>query len=137
MPRPPVRTPRSALKVEHLEDRTVPAGNVNIFQLGTELRVIGDADVNDFTIWGRGPGVVEIQGHGTTINGGTDTVTVTGVEWLRATGRANDDVIKTRDLEIARVNVFGEGGNDVLELSGTRGVDLPAYYFDDRGLIWG
>ncbi len=117
-----------------LESRDVPAGNVAVFQLGTELRVIGDAEANSFTIRGRGPGVVEIQGHNTTINGANAKVVVTGVEWLRATGRANDDIIKTRDLEIARVDVFGEGGNDVLELSGTKGVELPSYYYDDRGL---
>lgn len=137
MPRPHARPHRSALQVEHLEDRTVPAGNVSVTQIGTELRVIGDAAANNFTILGRGPGVVEIRGHGTTVNGGSAKVTVTGVEWLRVAGRANDDVIKTRDLEIAQVNVFGEGGNDVLELSGTRGVDLPSYYYDDRGLDLG
>jgi hypothetical protein len=125
---------RFAPRLLELESRDVPAGNVTITQLGTELRVIGDAEANSFTIRGRGPGVVEIQGHNTTINGANAKVTATGVEWLRAAGRANNDVIKTRDLEIAQVNVFGEGGNDVLELSGTRGVDLPSYYWDDRGL---
>lgn len=109
------------LQLLELESRDVPAGNVTVTQLGTELRVIGDAEVNNFTVRGKGPGVVEISGAGTTINGGVAKVTATGVEWLRVTGRENDDVIKTSDLEITTVHLFGEGGNDVLDITGGTG----------------
>ncbi len=117
----PAHARRFSPRLHQLESRDVPAGNVTITQLGTELRVIGDTEANSFTIWGRGPGVVEIQGHGTTVNGANAKVTMSGVEWLRVAGRANDDVIKTRDLEIAQVDVFGQGGNDVLDTAGSTG----------------
>ena len=123
---PHEHTPRFVPKVLELEDRAVPAGNLTVTQLGTELRVIGDAEVNTFTLRGIGPGVVEISGAGTTINGGNAKVTASGVSWLRVAGRAGDDTIKTRALEIARVDLFGEGGNDVMDLAAGTGKVLYA-----------
>jgi hypothetical protein len=78
--------------------------------------------------------VVEIQGHSTTINGGTAKVTATGVERLRVEGRVGDDVIRTRDLGVGRVNVFGGDGSDVLHLAGNTGGPVPIDLFTNTGL---
>lgn len=127
-------THRVAPHLLELEPRDVPAGNVTVLQLGTELRVIGDAAANTFTIRGTGAGAVEIQGTGTTINGGNSKVTATGINWLRVTGAAGDDTIRTRDLAIGDVDVFGSTGNDLLDLDGSTEGYFPLDLFTDTGL---
>lgn len=67
------------LLVNDLEPRLVPAGNVKIIESPQEVRIQGDPQANEITVTQNtfGDGTVTIAGvNATTINGGTDPVTI-------------------------------------------------------------
>jgi hypothetical protein len=60
----------AALRVEALEDRSVPAGTVTIVGWGAgNINIIGDPLANDIDVTGSGPSQLTITGNaGTTLN---------------------------------------------------------------------
>ncbi len=70
-----------ALSLEHLEDRTVPAGNITATVFGGVLQVQGDSAANQVWVEGLGGGQAIITGlGGTTVNGGGPVV-LGGIEF--------------------------------------------------------
>jgi hypothetical protein len=124
--RPP-QARRSTLRLFELEPRDVPAGNVTVTQLGTELRVVGDAEVNTVTIRGHGPGVVEIQGIGTTINGSIARLTFSGVDSLQVDVAEGNDTVRTQGLILGGIFISGGSGDDDIQLENTSGADYGLY----------
>ena len=84
-------------RLEALETRLTPAGNVTAVLAGGTLTLTGDAQDNAIAVTQSAPSSFTISSDDgtTTINGGADAVTITGV---------------TRDLR-----VLLDGGNDRLE----------------------
>ena len=73
---------RRPLELEYLEERIAPAGNIIAVVSGGNLTVTGDAEANDFTIDDDGLGANQLRitpTNGTTINGGTDPMVVSGI----------------------------------------------------------
>jgi hypothetical protein len=124
MPRPPVRTPRSALKVEHLEDRTVPAGNVTASLLTDPdgfrtLYLQGDTADNRVTLRQLPNGLVQVHGVSTTVNGGKGVVSFANVHGLVASFSTGNDTVRTMNLNMQTVSLDGGFGDDDLAMLNT------------------
>ena len=81
-PRParPSAGRRLTLAVRPLEPRDVPAGNVTTALSQGTLILTGDRLANDVTVSQPAPGTITVTpAAGTTVNGGTDPVTVPGL----------------------------------------------------------
>jgi FG-GAP-like repeat len=83
------------LALHTLEDRFTPAGNLTARLLVGSLVVTGDAESNTLAVTQTAPGSFTITTEdGTTVNGNTDPVTVSGVtrDLVLRLGRGNDRV---------------------------------------------
>ena len=114
-----------ALRVERLEDRTVPAGDVTAFlsPSKTALVILGDAAGNDIQLRGGPGGVVEVHGVNTTVNGGNKAVTFTGVRSLLVDLADGDDRVKGKDLTLLGATLYMGAGDDTVDLNRTTGLD--------------
>lgn len=120
MPRPH----RSALKVEHLEDRTVPAGDVtaNILTDPDGFRTLylqGDTADNRVTLRQLPTGVLQVHGISTTINGGKGVVSFANVHGLVASFSTGNDTVRTMNLRMQTVSLDGGFGDDDLAMLNT------------------
>ena len=133
---------QQSLRVEILEDRTVPAGNVSATLVGNTLRIVGDAQSNSVFVYQQGGNVV-VEGSSTTVNGlssvsfpaanvagldirmnnGNDSVTlgktpgntVTGLilsRLLQYNGGNGDDTLEVANVSVARTTTIRGGGGD-------------------------
>ena len=126
------RIRQTALRVEVLEDRTVPAGNVTATLVGNTLRIVGDQQDNKIFVYSaenQGVVVVVVEGADSTeINGFLQPVSfpaasVAGLD-IRMNG-GNDSVTlgKTRSntvtgLTLSRLLQYNGGnGDDTLEVA--------------------
>lgn len=118
------RTRLSFLRAEHLEDRSVPAGNVtaSIFEDYDGARILellGDTEDNRIILRGIAPGVVQVQGHSTTINGGKGSLIFSDLNGLFATLSIGNDTIRTHDLKLETVYLDGGFGDDEIRIQST------------------
>jgi len=133
---------QQSLRVEILEDRTVPAGNVSATLVGNTLRIVGDAQSNSVFVYLQGSNVV-VEGSSTTVNGlssvsfpaanvagldirmndGNDSVTlgktpgntVTGLtlsRLLQYNGGNGDDTLEVAKVSVARTTTIRGGDGD-------------------------
>lgn len=119
-PRPRPGRPR----LECLEDRAVPAGNVLATQAGAAITLVGDDLGNAVQLRTGGlPGEVVVLGVNTTVNGARQQV-FTGVARIDADLRGGDDRFKADGLALAAAAgaslvVDGGPGDDRIELTDT------------------
>jgi hypothetical protein len=141
--------------VESLEDRSVPAGNVQAGLVGGVLWVVGDAADNHISVTGFGGKAVAILStDGTTTVNGRSGVFIDGIKHgvSVAMGAGNDDVLLSRlgtkgdlfvdmgdgddnltdtnDSHHGATNIFGGNGNDTITLN-TSGFGI--YLYIDAG----
>jgi hypothetical protein len=133
---------QQSLRVEILEDRTVPAGNVSATLVGNTLRIVGDAQSNSVFVYLQGSNVV-VEGSSTTVNGtssvsfpaanvagldirmnaGNDSVTlgkmpnntVTGLtlsRLLQYNGGNDNDTLEVANVSVARTTTIRGGDGD-------------------------
>lgn len=139
--RPPTarrpRSPRPRWRLDRLEDRAVPAGNVLADLVGTTLTLVGDDSDNSVRLLPGGqPNEVVVRGVGTTVNGAAEQV-FAGVESLVAHLLGGDDALVADGVTISspafsQVFVDGNAGDDRIELVGTavhaaQAVDVQVY----------
>ncbi|HYH64860.1 MAG TPA: hypothetical protein VD866_09225 [Urbifossiella sp.] len=112
----------------------MPAGNVTAALSGGTLEVLGDATDNRVVLRGHGAGIVEVQGIGTTVNGGAGRATFAGVGRVRVLAADGDDRVTTKRLVLSDLYVSGGTGNDVLRLEDTTdaGSGLAIALFGDE-----
>lgn len=113
------RARNAALTVsfEQLEPRQMLAGNVTAFADGGLLYVIGDSAPNIVEVVGDA-GSVSITGTDTTVNGFSDTVTITG-SFRHAFIQMNrgDDIATVKNLHVQKkLKLQGNDGNDDLRV---------------------
>ena len=118
--------PGGRLRVDELEDRAVPAGNVLAVQSGTFLALIGDDLGNEVMVRsGHAPDEVIVHGMDRTlVNGSNRDAVFVGVQQLVAVMRGGDDWFKATDLTLGaavlgQLTVDGGGGDDRIELRNT------------------
>lgn len=100
-----------------LESRDVPTGNITATLFGSYLQIDGDAADNTVILRGKGPGVVEVQGVNTTLNGGNKKLTFTGVDVLWVDSADGNDSVQTHDLVVGFIGVYGGAGDDSIHLN--------------------
>lgn len=125
MVRPRSRPRTSLLRVESLEDRSVPAGNVTTqvypFNGYQTLRVIGDAEGNDVFFRGTGKaGGIELTGFKTTIDGSKQAATFSGIDRVLFIGGAGNDAMLTRSLQLSVIEVYNGSGDDTVAVWNTK-----------------
>lgn len=112
-------------RVEHLESRSLLAGNVVASLNGSHLTITGDTADNAVEIAVNG-NEVQVRGlNSTTINGGTavfvaaaNTDTLTGNVLINL-GNGNDSAVFARNVKLnGLVSVLGGNGNDSLSSTG-------------------
>lgn len=119
-------------RVEGLEDRSVPAGNVQVMLFHGTLYVSGDDAGNQIEIAGVKTDRVRIRALDatTTINGGRGEIRVKGITrdlYVRMHG-GDDNLIVTGTSNRGTLNVDMGDGNDILGVSGVghRGATILA-----------
>lgn len=129
MTRPP------AFRVEHLEPRDVPAGNVTAsfvdYGYGPILWVEGDDLDNSVVLTSGGDNVVVMKGINTTVNGGSKAVTFTGFDSVFMNVGAGDDTVRGSGLrfrgsapdDYMSVWVTAGEGDDTVRFTDTTAVD--------------
>ncbi|VTR92298.1 Uncharacterized protein OS=Arthrospira sp. GN=ARTHRO_11612 PE=4 SV=1: SWM_repeat: Big_3_4: Big_3_2: Big_3_2 [Gemmata massiliana] len=115
------KTGRFVPGVEWLEDRTVPAGNVQVMLFDGTLYVAGDDLGNQIWIAGTGTGSVMIRAldDTTTINGQAGPISVSGIKhdlYIRMFG-GDDQLLVTSTRNKGTLNVDTGDGNDILGIS--------------------
>lgn len=115
-------------RVEGLEDRTVPAGNVQLMVADGILYVAGDNEANSIIVSATGSNTVTVQALGDTTVNGQSSVTVGGVRrgWhIDLFG--GDDFVLVRGISGNRsLTINGGDGNDVI------GIDNASIRRDTR-----
>jgi hypothetical protein len=116
------RVQRECLRLEALEERIAPAGNVIVAVSGGNLTVTGDELGNDITITQGDPGVQSLlitPNDGTTIGGEAGALTVDGVTGsvTLKMGDGDDTVAFDGVLIAANASFDGGGGDDGLLLA--------------------
>jgi Ca2+-binding RTX toxin-like protein len=106
------RKPNRLLCLESLEDRAVPAVTAT-FSAGT-LSVIGDNLDNNITISRNAAGTIQVNGGAVAVKGGTPTVANTAL--IQVFGQGGNDIITLSETNgaLPRANLFGGVGNDML-----------------------
>ncbi len=124
---PPLNSRRFVPRVEGLEDRTVPSGNVQIAVAGGTLFVAGDDQGNKIWIAGNGRegATVRALDATTTINGQTGPISLGGIRndlCVRMYG-GDDQLLVTGIRNRGALDVDMGAGNDTLGVSdaGQRG----------------
>jgi hypothetical protein len=118
---------QQSLRVEILEDRTVPAGNVSATLVGNTLRIVGDAQSNSVFVYLQGSNVVVEGSSSTTVNG-TSSVSflaanVAGLDIRMNDGNDSVTLGKTPNntltgLTLSRLLQYNGGnGDDTLEVA--------------------
>ncbi|AMV24402.1 hypothetical protein VT84_08395 [Gemmata sp. SH-PL17] len=115
------KTGRFVPRVEWLEDRTVPAGNVQVMLFDGTLYVAGDDLGNQIWIAGTGSSSVTIRAldDTTTINGQAGPISVSGIKhdlYIRMFG-GDDQLLVTSTRNKGTLNVDTGDGNDTLGIS--------------------
>ena len=105
---------RSGLGMESLEARSLLAGDVVVTLSNNVVKIIGDFEANDIVITGGADGEITVESgaDATTINGGTDPVTVSTQSDLRIQMNGGADIVTFNgnggDLQR---DLFVEGGS--------------------------
>ncbi len=127
---PPLNSRRFVPRVEGLEDRTVPSGNVQIVVAGGTLFVAGDDQGNKIWIAGNGRegATVRALDATTTINGQTGPISLGGIRndlYVRMYG-GDDQLLVTGIRNRGALDVDMGAGNDTLGVSdaGQRGATV-------------
>lgn len=109
--RPPARR---MMTLEHLGERITPAVNAFFASGVGVLTVNGDSANNTLTISRNAAGQILVNGGAITINGGTATVANTKL--IQVFGNGGNDVISLSEVNgaLPKANLFGGAGNDVL-----------------------
>lgn len=120
---------QQSLRVEILEDRTVPAGNVSATLVGNTLRILGDTQSNSVFVYLQGGNVVVEGSSSTTVNG-TSSVSflaanVAGLDIRMNDGNDSVTLGKTpppgntvTGLTLSRLLQYNGGnGDDTLEVA--------------------
>jgi hypothetical protein len=128
---------RSLVRLERLEDRSVPAGNVTAEQVGTVLTLIGDDLSNSIRLLpGSQPNEIVVQGDATTVNGSATPQVFTGVENFDAHLLDGNDAVLVEGVQISTgfgsvIRIDGNAGNDRIEFTNTTinagGIDVLIY----------
>jgi len=117
------------LSLECLEARDVPAGNITASLVGHTLRLFGDAVDNNIVIRGDGPGIVEMQGVNTQVNGGNGKLTFSGVQSLWVDAADGNDTVRTKSLKLTDLTILGGQGDDIILVADTVANDVLGMYF--------
>jgi hypothetical protein len=118
---------QQSLRVEILEDRTVPAGNVSATLVGNTLRIVGDAQSNSVFVYQQGGNVVVEGSSSTTVNGLSSVsflaANVAGLDIRMNDGNDSVTLGKTPNntvtgLTLSRLLQYNGGnGDDTLEVA--------------------
>ena len=108
-------------RVEALEDRTVPSGNVQVATVAGQLQITGDGAANRLWIAGAGDNTVVLRSLDgtTTINGLTNTLFVYSIKhgYTIDMGAGDDSLLVTGTRSRGALTVNMGDGNDVLGVS--------------------
>ena len=122
------RSRKSKANYETLESRLLMAGDVQVFQQGSTLRVVGDGFANAIEITRNANGQTVVSGlDNTTINGNASR-TIGTQRNLSVELKAGDDVVLLSDYSVrGDVAIRGHAGNDAIGVDGLQVDDLRVY----------
>src|SRR5262249_47480066 len=108
--------------VEALDDRIVPAVTASFLPTAGILSVFGDAQDNTITISRNAAGQILVNGGAVAVTGGTATVANTAL--IQVFGQGGNDVITLNQASgaLPAATLFGGAGNDTL--TGGSGADM-------------
>ncbi|MDW7995997.1 MAG: hypothetical protein RMI91_15225, partial [Gemmatales bacterium] len=111
-----IRSRFAQLRIEPLEGRSLPAGNVTATLIAGTLRIVGDAAGNDITVNVIGSSVVVTgnSGTGTTVNGVSTPASFPATQVKALDIRMNDgnDEVEVDGLNLTRTSSLRGGDGD-------------------------
>lgn len=116
------RQGRVALSVESLSERIVPSVTAS-FSAGTGvLSVIGDSQANNIVVSRDAAGQILVNGGAVSITGGVPTVA--NASLIQVFGQGGNDILSLSEINgaLPAANLFGGDGNDIL--TGGSGNDM-------------
>jgi len=106
---------------DHLEQRTVPAGDILANVSHGVLNLYGDAEANQISITSDTKHNVTVTSLDDTTINGLDTVTFKNIQGLTVFLREGDDVLDISDASFAKpVNIYMGADNDTLSMDNVK-----------------